>query len=251
MLRLEPCENGGVARSSADGPRGRVSITSGISSRLHFSIARGAFFWYTSNVSGAEDTPRMSSDARLRVVELALRTAVLVINTESLRSPAGDAQLGFSAVNYGNLFIRDRWTLFAIARELNCSVDELISPPEVRRSGPRWSELTRASEELLAEVQKLPQDMRLVLILRACGARWKQITAKLPGRVFFSIVDDADHGLAQLVLTCPSQVAMLASYDDSPQRCRRVSYARRVWPARHSQKKMLRADQKDAMSVAG
>lgn len=169
----------------------------------------------------------MSRDLQLHTTELALRTAILIINTESTRRPSADAGLGYAQINYGRLFIRDRWTLFAIARELCCTVEDLIAPPEIRR-GPRWADLVSSAESLLAELQNLSEHVRVVLALRACGTSWKSVLSHLPGRVLFSLVEDADSGLRTLGARRQTEISLLSSYEHPPPRRRRTRRQIRV-----------------------
>jgi hypothetical protein len=153
-----------------------------------------------------------TSQERLRTCDAALRLAVAVIQIEQARRPS--ARLGYTQINYGRLFIRDRWTLFSIARELGCQVSEILSAPDDKRSSgdaPRWSELVSAAESILSVVNARPAHVRMILVHRAGGKSWRQIEALLPGRVMFSIQEDYE---AATLLFAREDVETLTSHDD-------------------------------------
>lgn len=149
---------------------------------------------------------------RLRSCDAALRLAVAVIQIEQARRPS--ARLGYTQINYGRLFIRDRWTLFSIARELGCTVADIVAPPDEQSrtsDAPRWNELVDAAESILAIVNARPAHVRQILVYRAGGLRWRQIEALLPGRVMFSIQEDYE---AATLLFAREDVDTLTSHDD-------------------------------------
>lgn len=144
--------------------------------------------------------------------ELAVRRSFLLERKESRRkTPPG---LGFSQVNYGNLFRRDKWTLFAIARELDCTIEELICPDDGKTSGPKWSELIQASEDILEIVRALPFSLRHLVLLRAEGKTWRKIQRDNPGRLMFSMREDFDRGMDIVLRRAPDQVIFLASAEN-------------------------------------
>jgi len=144
--------------------------------------------------------------------ELAVRRSFLLEKKDSRRkTPPG---IGFSQVNYGNLFVRDYWTLFAIARELECSVEDLLSKDEGKTSGPRWSELIQASEDILEIVRALPFPLRYLVLLRAEGKTWRKIQRDNPGRLMFSMKEDFVRGMDIVLRKAPDQVIFLASTEN-------------------------------------
>ncbi len=144
--------------------------------------------------------------------EIAVRRSFLLERKESRRkAPPG---LGFSQVNYGNLFHRDKWTLFSIAVELGCSVEDLLSPEDKKTLGPRWSELVQASEDILSAVRTLPLSLRHLVLLRAQGDSWRKIQRKNSGRIMFSMREDFDRAMDIILRRAPDQVIFLASCDN-------------------------------------
>lgn len=143
----------------------------------------------------------------------AIRRAIMVETVE--RRKSGAAKLGFSAVNYGNLFIRDYWTLFAIARELECSISDLTPPVERRSStGLRWADLVDASEKVMHEVRLLPVQTKDLLVWRAGGHAWAIIQKRLPGRVGFSLREDYASGVAHIGKRCAEQVRLFSNAEN-------------------------------------
>lgn len=144
--------------------------------------------------------------------ELAVRRSFLLEKKESRRkTPPG---LGFSQVNYGNLFVRDPWTLFAIARELDCKIEDILSPDDGKRIGPKWSELIQASEDILENVRTLPLPLRHLVVLRGQGKTWRKIQRDHPGRIMFSMREDFARGMEIVLRKTPDQVIFLASFDN-------------------------------------
>lgn len=147
----------------------------------------------------------------LRTAEVGIRHALIIEGKESRRkSPRG---LGFASVNYGNLFVRDKWTLFAIARELDCSVEDILSPPE-KREGPRWSELIQASEDILGEVRTLPGPTKTLVLKRGEGLSWRKIQQEFPGRMMFSLREDHERGIQLVIRRARDHLNFLASFDN-------------------------------------
>jgi len=144
--------------------------------------------------------------------ELAVRRSFLLEKKESRKkTPPG---LGFAQINYGNLFVRDPWTLFAIARELDCKIEDILSPDDGKRVGPRWSELIQASEVVLDTVRSLPHHLRHLVVLRGQGKSWRKIHRENPGRLMFSMREDYDRGIQFVLRRAPDQVIFLASFDN-------------------------------------
>lgn len=146
----------------------------------------------------------------LETAEIGVRHAFIIERRAGQRkSPAG---LGFSQINYGNLFVRDKWTLFAIARELDCTIEDILSPPETRHL-PKWSELISASESILDQVRALPAHLKTLVSRRGDGISWRTIQQEFPGRTTFSMKDDHASGLAQVLRHSFDHLNFLASFD--------------------------------------
>lgn len=146
------------------------------------------------------------------LAECGVRRAFLVEQKEGRNKiPPG---LGFTQINYGRLFIRDRWVLFAIARELDCTIEEILESTDTKREGPRWSEIVQASEEILEEVRTLPGPLRDLITLRGSGVSWKRVKAQFPGRLSFSLRDDHSAGMDTLLRRCFDHLNFLASYEN-------------------------------------
>ena len=144
--------------------------------------------------------------------DVALRRAYLVEVRESRKK--GDPRLGYSQINYGRLFVRDYWTLFAIARELDCKIEDLVAEPERPRSGPRYSEIIQASEEILETVRTLPAIFRSVVECRGRGLSWRKIQLKCDGRIQSSLRDDYDRGMKLVGRASAGSLSFLASLDN-------------------------------------
>lgn len=141
--------------------------------------------------------------------EVGVRRAFIIEGRESKKK--APPNLGFAQINYGRLFVRDYWTLFAIARELECSVSDLVSGTNEQRSGPRWSELIQSSEEILETVRTLPHPSRQVVILRGSGLSWRKISAAHPDRDVRSMKDDHRDGIGTLLRFVHDHLNFLAS----------------------------------------
>ncbi len=143
---------------------------------------------------------------------VALRRAHRVVQTERRRGSSG--RLGFSQIDYGRLFHRDQWTMFAIARELGCSVDDLLPPTEpTGESRVAWSDLVAASEAIFAVVQTMPDQRRSAIVLYSAGLGPRQILKRLPGRLAFSVAEDVAEGIGQIASRAESHVWTLARSD--------------------------------------
>ena len=144
--------------------------------------------------------------------EIAVKRSFQLEKKESRRkTPAG---LGFAQVNYGNLFVRDKWTLFAIARELDCTIEDILEPKDSARVGPRWNELISASERILDTVRSLPAHARHLVMARGIGHSWRRIQRDNPGRIFFSLRDDYQQGIEGIIHSVPEAIVYLASFDN-------------------------------------
>jgi hypothetical protein len=130
------------------------------------------------------------------------------------RRRGSNAPLGFSQVNYGRLFIRDFWTLFAIAVELECSIADLLPETERQSEGDvRYADLVCASEDVMRAIRLLPTHITTVVIARLRGDSWRAINLILPGRASFSLRDDLATGLRKTSDVCESQLRMLGEAD--------------------------------------
>ena len=146
-----------------------------------------------------------------RTAEVGIRHAVIIERREGRKkSPTG---LGYAQINYGRLFVRDKWTLFSIARELDCSVEDILSPPETR-DRPRWSELIQASEDILGEDRTLPGPTMTLVLRRGEGVSWRKIQQEFSGRTTFSMKDDYERGLQQIKRVVRDSLNFLASFDN-------------------------------------
>ena len=120
----------------------------------------------------------------------AVRLAYVIEKADSRRRIGHS--LGFALINYGRLFVRDYWTLFSIARELDCGVSDLVGKEERRT---KWDVLVRAAEEILAAVQALPAPLRMIVEERGSGHSWRRILRRHPDRLIFSMREDYDRAL--------------------------------------------------------
>jgi hypothetical protein len=140
---------------------------------------------------------------------IALLRAFVVETME--RKRRASSKLGFAQLDYGRLFIRDQWTLFAIARELGCTVEELIAPIEPQReSRVAWSEIVDASESLMASVRSLRDPIKQVILLKASGMSMRKIAVALPGRASFSLAEDLEEGARKTWILASHEVRFLA-----------------------------------------
>lgn len=159
----------------------------------------------------------------LRAASVALRLAVRVEQIERRRTDS--RRLGFSQVEYGRLFVRDEWTLFSIARELGCAIADLLPPRDSDRGESRatWSSLVEASERVLAFARSLPEPIRSIVLLSAVGLGVRTISARLPGRAHFSVIEDLARGSALVARRCERDVRTLASSEHPRLRGRGVA----------------------------
>jgi hypothetical protein len=148
----------------------------------------------------------------LREADEALRLATIVELADGRRRIGHN--LGFALINYGRLFVRDYWTLFAIARELDCGVGDLVSPPDRAEKRSKWDELTRASEAVLAVVRTLPDPLRWICERRASGQSWRKIARSRPDRLLFSMQDDYEESLGILLIRAGEPLSFLCSAEN-------------------------------------
>ena len=148
-----------------------------------------------------------------RQAEEALRLATIIEMADGRRRIGQN--LGFSLINYGRLFVRDYWTLFAIAREIDCEMSDLLPrDDEKRQKRLKWSELTRASEIILAKVRTLPAPLRSVAEARAKGEGWRKIARRWPDRVLWSMQEDFARVLEILLKESADSISFLTSNEN-------------------------------------
>lgn len=148
----------------------------------------------------------------LRDAEEALKLAVVVEKADGARRTG--QSLGFALINYGRLFVRDYWTLFAIARELDCEIGEIAPRTDHAEKRQKWNELVRNSEVILVDVRALPLPLRSVAEARASGESWKKIAARYPGRLSWSMREDYELVLALLLRESHDAISFLASAEN-------------------------------------
>jgi hypothetical protein len=178
----------------------------------------------------------------LRATGVALRLAVRVEQIERRRTDS--RRLGFAQVDYGRLFVRDEWTLFSIARELGCTIADLLPPKETDRGESRatWSSLVEASERLLSVARGLPEPIRSIVLLSAVGLGLRRIAARLPGRALFSLAEDLARGVARVALLCERDVRLLSSSEHPRLRGREVGADRAARCGSGATRKILVAE---------
>ena len=148
----------------------------------------------------------------LRGAEEALKLAFLIEEADGARKTGHS--LGFALINYGRLFVRDYWTLFAIARELDCEIGDLTPKNDHAEKRAKWDELVRHSEIVLSRVRSLPISVRSVVEARGKGASWRKVQGRCPGRLSWSIKDDYRAALGLIVSEAPDSVIFLASTEN-------------------------------------
>lgn len=124
--------------------------------------------------------------------EIAIRRSFLICRRES-RIP--DPRLRLAQLNYARLFVRDYWTMFSIARELNCSVSDLKQ--DERDDGSRkWPLIIQSADEILESIRTLPVILRSLVEARGRGDSWQKIQRLNKDRIAFSLRDDYRRALA-------------------------------------------------------
>ena len=118
------------------------------------------------------------------------------------------SRLGFSAPSYSRSFSHGYETLFDIAKDccpaskdLGAYFDDLLKD---RTGTPgSWDRLAgemreERALELVEHVLRLAQPQREVVVLRSSGMEWKRLVKALPGRAYFSIVEDYEAALRSI-----------------------------------------------------
>jgi hypothetical protein len=145
--------------------------------------------------------------------EEALRLATIIEMADGRRRIGQN--LGFALINYGRLFVRDYWTLFAIAREVDCDVSDLLPREDEKRvKRLKWSELTQVSEIILAKVRTLPAPLRSVAEARGKGDSWRKLCRRWPDRVPFSMKEDFGKVLEILLRDASDSISFLTSNEN-------------------------------------
>jgi hypothetical protein len=162
-------------------------------------------------------TQSVSPDSTNETNEITARALLRAFVVESMeRKRRATSKLGFAQLDYGRLFVRDRWTLFAIARELGCSVEDLLEPPQPANDHRIvWGDIVSASESLMSAARSLRDPIRQVVLLRACGLGWRKIGIALPGRTPFSLADDYEEGIRKIWILASHECRTLA-FSDHP-----------------------------------
>lgn len=132
--------------------------------------------------------------------EECVRLAVMIERADGARKIGQN--LGFAQINYGRLFVRDYWTLFALAREMDCQIGDLAPKDDKAERRQKWDALSRAAEEILQTVRSLPAPLRSVAEARGRGDSWRKIQRANPERLLFSLKDD--HAQAMMVVKARS-----------------------------------------------
>lgn len=169
------------------------------------------------NVARREYVSSPPPDSTNETHEITARGLLRAFIVESLeRKRRHTAKLGFAQLDYGRLFVRDRWTLFAIARELGCSVEELMEPPQQsQESRVVWSQIIDASESLMSAARSLREPIRQIILLRASGMGLRKIGIALPGRAPFSLAEDFEEGIRKIWILVSHECRLLA-FSDHP-----------------------------------
>jgi len=140
-------------------------------------------------------------------VERALRLTFRVILPELARA---EFPTGYAEPSYNKKYIRDYWTLFAVSRELDVPIGELIAAQrtDVGRRIER-GHMREAAGEIATRVKRFPVPVREVLMLRTAGMSWVRICTALPGRVEWSVRDDWRSACRELFRDCYTAVMQL------------------------------------------
>ena len=137
-----------------------------------------------------------SRDA-LRTAERALRLTLGVL-APRLRSGArwADHNLGISRPSYERACVRNHAFMAQIARELGDWYERFVREAEVNAVGTGfWRRVERdhlddAATELMDVVRRMSPPVRDVVVRRAVGQSWRDISRALPERAYFSLTDD-------------------------------------------------------------
>lgn len=162
-----------------------------------------------------EAASAVSPDSTHETNEITARALLRAFVVETIeRKRRHTAKLGFAQLDYGRLFIRDKWTLFAIAREIGCSVEDLLEPPRpANDSQVTWTQIVDASESLMSAARSLREPIKRVVLLRACGMGWRNIGKALPGRTLFSLADDYEEGIRKIWILASHECRLIAFAD--------------------------------------
>jgi hypothetical protein len=110
-------------------------------------------------------------------------------------------RLGFAAPSYNRCCVQNAEWFIALAADIGGRWYELMedctkSEPNVRRIVREYQD--EAALELAAFVGRLPVPIRQVLELKSSGLSWKRVMEALPGRAYFSVMDDWNVALGRV-----------------------------------------------------
>ena len=114
----------------------------------------------------------------------------------------------------GPLSSERSWEFFvSLADELGEWAQRLIegqypTGASIRRIERRH--LEDAAGELVTVVRRMPPPVRRVVEARAVGVKWKRLTAEMPDRAYFSMVDDYDCAIATIFINFRDVVRRLS-----------------------------------------
>lgn len=144
-----------------------------------------------------------------KLVLRALRAAWVLIATD----PEPRPRLGFAQPKmFSSYQVHDYWTLFALAREMGVTVSEVKDELSSGFSSCDRLVLTmrrEAAYRLVEVLSALPRPVVEVVQAKARGDGWRKINKLLPGRAFFSVMDDLKAGIKHLVKSCGPEVREL------------------------------------------
>jgi hypothetical protein len=126
-----------------------------------------------------------------------LRAAIVAVTADGASLP----NLDFARFDWARHFQRDYWTMFGIARELDCSIDDLL-----RDEGRGFGQIERlerdmeidAAHTIMERLRDLLPPVRAILLERARRRTWRQILKTRPERPPWSVMDDYRHGMRHL-----------------------------------------------------
>lgn len=153
---------------------------------------------------GKGDADERAGEAR---VVRALELALLLVSTDRSMKP----RLGFAPQPIFRYFTRnDYWTLFAIARENGCTVEEVRAEQGSSGGDRTAAEMRReAAYRLINHLNALSPPVAEVIRARATGVSWRKIGRILKGRVFTSVMDDFREGCRRLACTAEPEIREL------------------------------------------
>lgn len=124
----------------------------------------------------------------------ALRRAWLLVATDDEQHP----HLGYaSSPTFRHFTQTDYWVLFALARELGCTIEEVRSSQDRGRSSVDRMILRQKREaayRLIEELGRLTPSVARVVEARARNVGWREVVKFDGGRAFFSAVQDLRDG---------------------------------------------------------